>query len=152
MAHKYIVQSDLAQLSHCKTFDLWPPLFCLCLIHYQDGGFGQHLQRAQYVHGGADWSLRDHRLCHRTLAGHPRWAWTGHEYPWRDRHRLCHPGVLHQRRKYVFVNGNSELMTKYFEEGKKRRGEIRGKAQMGLSDLRGRWSLRYIQPHTYSCH
>ncbi len=89
-------------LCHPVTFDPWP-LFFLCLIGYQDGGFRQHLQRTQYVHGGADWSLRDHFPYDRTFVGHPWWTGTGHEHPWWDCHRLCHSGVLHQRCKLLCV-------------------------------------------------
>lgn len=78
--------------------------FFLCLCGYQDGGFRQHLQRAQYVHGRAHRGLWDNFPRNWKIIGHPWWAGTGHEHPWWNCDCLCHLGVLHQRRKCAWMD------------------------------------------------
>lgn len=74
------------------------------LFIYQDGSLRQHLQRTQYIHGGADRSRRDHFPGNWTFIGYSWWAGTGDKHPWWDCHCLCHPGVLHQGCKLLIVN------------------------------------------------
>lgn len=88
--------------SHSCHF--WCLTLCHYLIGWQDGGFRQHLQRAQHVHGGANWSLRHNFPRNWTLVGHPRWTGPGHKHTWWYCHCLCYPGALHQKGESVWID------------------------------------------------